>query len=79
VYLAPKRTALNGFACATEAYQYWHVHPTISYVLSSSDDMVINLCDGDKGQTCNQIFKCHSHYAMLQVSKTPSRVMPWGR
>jgi hypothetical protein len=24
VYLAPKRTALNGFACATEAYQYWH-------------------------------------------------------
>ncbi len=24
MYLAPKRTALNGFACASQAYQYWH-------------------------------------------------------
>ncbi|KAL8153116.1 hypothetical protein V2J09_010876 [Rumex salicifolius] len=46
------------------------VHPTLPYVLSSSDDMLIKLWDWDKGWTCTQIFEGHSHYVM-QVTFNP--------
>lgn len=40
------------------------MHPSLPYLLSSSDDMLIKLWDWDKGWTCNQIFEGHSHYVM---------------
>ncbi|KAF3543663.1 hypothetical protein DY000_02010363 [Brassica cretica] len=46
------------------------VHPTLPYVLSSSDDMVIKLWDWEKGWACTQIFEGHSHYVM-QVTFNP--------
>jgi len=46
------------------------VHPSLPYVLSSSDDMLIKLWDWDKGWTCTQIFEGHSHYVM-QVTINP--------
>ena len=40
------------------------VHPTMPYLLSSSDDMLIKLWDWEKGWMCTQIFEGHSHYVM---------------
>lgn len=40
------------------------MHPSLPYILSSSDDMLIKLWDWEKGWTCNQIFEGHSHYVM---------------
>jgi coatomer subunit beta' len=40
------------------------VHPSLPYILSSSDDMLIKLWDWEKGWACNQIFEGHSHYVM---------------
>ncbi|CAF2177000.1 unnamed protein product [Brassica napus] len=46
------------------------VHPTLPYVLSSSDDMLIKLWDWEKDWVCTQIFEGHSHYVM-QVTFNP--------
>lgn len=46
------------------------VHPTLPYVLSSSDDMLIKLWDWEKGWICTHIFEGHSHYVM-QVTFNP--------
>lgn len=46
------------------------VHPTLPYVLSSSDDMLIKLWDWEKDWLCTQIFEGHSHYVM-QVTFNP--------
>lgn len=46
------------------------VHPTLPYVLSSSDDMLIKLWDWEKGWLCTQVFEGHSHYVM-QVTFNP--------
>ncbi|OMO65210.1 hypothetical protein COLO4_31449 [Corchorus olitorius] len=46
------------------------VLPTLPYVLSSSDDMLIKLWDWEKGWVCIQIFDGHSHYVM-QVTSNP--------
>ncbi|KAF2581382.1 hypothetical protein F2Q68_00003036 [Brassica cretica] len=43
------------------------VHPTLPYVLSSSDDMLIKLWDWENGWACTQIFEGHSHYVMQVV------------
>jgi coatomer subunit beta' len=40
------------------------VHPFLSYVLSSSNDMLIKLWDWDKSWQCTHIFEGHSHYVM---------------
>ena len=40
------------------------VHPSMPYLLSSSDDMLIKLWDWEKGWACTQIFEGHSHYVM---------------
>lgn len=41
------------------------VHPTMPYVLSSSDDMLIKLWDWEKGWQNTQVFEGHSHYVMM--------------
>uniref|UniRef100_A0A803NYA5 Coatomer subunit beta' n=1 Tax=Cannabis sativa TaxID=3483 RepID=A0A803NYA5_CANSA len=46
------------------------VHPTLPYVLSSSDDMLIKLWDWERGWMCNQIFEGHNHYVM-QITFNP--------
>ncbi|KAJ7951806.1 Coatomer, beta' subunit [Quillaja saponaria] len=46
------------------------VHPTLPYVLSSSDDRLIKLWDWEKGWVCTQIFEGHSHRVM-QVTFNP--------
>ncbi|KAG2282258.1 hypothetical protein Bca52824_053478 [Brassica carinata] len=46
------------------------VHPTLPYVLSSSDDMLIKFWDWEKGWICTQIFYGHYHYVM-QVTFNP--------
>ncbi|CAA7042741.1 unnamed protein product [Microthlaspi erraticum] len=43
------------------------VHPTLPYVLSSSDDMLIKLWDWENGWACTQIFEGHSNYVMQVV------------
>lgn len=40
------------------------VHPTLPYILSCSDDMLIKLWDWDKNFACTQIFEGHVHYVM---------------
>lgn len=49
------------------------VHPTMPYLLSSSDDMLIKLWDWEKGWACTQVFEGHSHYVM-QARPTPPRM-----
>ncbi|XP_022033682.1 coatomer subunit beta'-1 isoform X1 [Helianthus annuus] len=46
------------------------VHPTLPYILSCSDDMLIKLWDWEKSWYCTQIFEGHSHYVM-QVTINP--------
>ncbi|KAK4361935.1 hypothetical protein RND71_017176 [Anisodus tanguticus] len=46
------------------------VHPTLPYVLSGSDDMVIKLWDWEKDWACTRVFKGHNHYVM-QVAFNP--------
>lgn len=79
------------FEAHTDYIRSVAVHPTLPYVLSSSDDMLIKLWDWEKGWTCVQIFEGHSHYVM-QVSFNPKdnntfasasldrtiKVMNWG-
>ena len=43
------------------------VHPTQSYILSSSDDMSIKLWDWDNKWACKQVFEGHTHYVMQIV------------
>ncbi|CAH9147058.1 unnamed protein product [Cuscuta epithymum] len=58
------------FEAHTDYIRCVAVHPTLPYVLSSSDDMLIKLWDWEKGWTCTQIFEGHSHYVM-QVTFNP--------
>ncbi|XP_055370119.1 coatomer subunit beta'-like [Betta splendens] len=43
------------------------VHPTQTYILTSSDDMLIKLWDWDRKWTCSQVFEGHTHYVMQVV------------
>jgi coatomer subunit beta' len=58
------------FEAHTDYIRCVAVHPTLPYVLSSSDDMLIKLWDWEKGWLCTQIFEGHSHYVM-QVTINP--------
>ena len=49
------------------------VHPSLPYLLSCSDDMLIKLWDWDKGWACTQIFEGHVHYVM-QARPLPVRL-----
>ncbi|OMO66790.1 hypothetical protein COLO4_30358 [Corchorus olitorius] len=46
------------------------VHPTLPYVLSSSDDKLIKLWDWENGWICSKVFEGHEHYVM-QVAFNP--------
>ena len=61
---------IKTFEAHTDYIRCVAVHPTLPYVLSSSDDMLIKLWDWDKGWICTQIFEGHSHYVM-QVTFNP--------
>jgi len=61
------------FEAHTDYIRCVAVHPTLPYVLSSSDDMLIKLWDWDKGWVCTQIFEGHSHYVM-QVTFNPKDI-----
>lgn len=50
------------------------MHPSLPYLLSSSDDMLIKLWDWEKGWICTQIFEGHSHYVM-QASPSVSALL----
>ena len=58
------------FEAHTDFIRCVAVHPTLPYVLSSSDDMLIKLWDWEKGWMCTQIFEGHSHFVM-QVTFNP--------
>jgi len=40
------------------------VHPTLSYVVTCSDDMTIKLWDWDNNWDCKMTYEGHSHYVM---------------
>ncbi|XP_020404747.1 coatomer subunit beta'-1 [Zea mays] len=61
------------FEAHTDYIRCVAVHPTLPYMLSSSNDMLIKLWDWDKGWVCTQIFKGHSHYVM-QVTFNPKDI-----
>jgi WD40 repeat protein len=61
---------IKTFEAHTDYIRCVAVHPTLPYVLSSSDDMLIKIWDWDKGWICTQIFEGHSHYVM-QVTFNP--------
>lgn len=58
------------FEAHTDYIRCVAVHPTLPYILSSSDDMLIKLWDWEKSWYCTQIFEGHSHYVM-QVTINP--------
>ena len=46
------------------------MHPTLPYLLSSSDDMLIKLWDWDKGWTCTQICRAPPRTMSCRVLAT---------
>ena len=58
------------FEAHTDYIRSVAVHPTLPYLLSASDDMVIKLWDWEKAWECTQMFKGHAHYVM-QVAFSP--------
>ena len=52
------------------------VHPSLPYLLSCSDDMLIKLWDWDKGWACTQIFEGHVHYVMQVRTVAPQQNLP---
>lgn len=55
---------MRTFEAHTDYIRSIAVHPTLPYLLTSSDDMLIKLWDWDKGWACVQVFEGHSHYVM---------------
>jgi coatomer subunit beta' len=50
----------------TDYIRFLEVHPTLPYVLSSSDDMTVKLWDWERGWDCCQVFEGHhAHYVMM--------------
>ncbi len=42
------------------------IHPTLPYILSCADDMLIKLWDWEKGFRCTMTYESHSHYVMYR-------------
>eukprot|EP00457_Paulinella_chromatophora_P000553 gb/GEZN01000553.1/.p1 GENE.gb/GEZN01000553.1/~~gb/GEZN01000553.1/.p1 ORF type:complete len:1253 (+),score=357.41 gb/GEZN01000553.1/:273-3761(+) len=61
---------VHQFEAHTDYIRSLAIHPTLPYVLSSSDDMFIKLWDWDKEWNCQQVFEGHGHYVM-QVCFNP--------
>jgi hypothetical protein len=60
-WLAPQ---VRTFEAHTDYIRSIAVHPSLPYLLTSSDDMLIKLWDWDKAWACVQVFEGHSHYVM---------------
>ncbi len=57
---------VQGWNAHVDYVRYIDVHPTLPFVLSSSDDMVIKLWDWEKDWECVQMFEgYHAHYVMM--------------
>lgn len=52
------------FEAHTDYLRHLAVHPSLSYILTCSDDMCIKLWDWDKNWECKQTYEGHSHYVM---------------
>ena len=50
--------AVRSFEAHTDYIRCVAVHPTLPYLLTSSDDMLIKLWDWDKGWACTQVSAC---------------------
>ena len=61
---------LRSFEAHTDYIRSLAVHPTLPYLLSSSDDMLIKLWDWERGWECISVFEGHTHYVM-QVEFNP--------
>ncbi|KAK2968703.1 hypothetical protein RJ640_005890 [Escallonia rubra] len=70
VYNYDTEEEIKEFEAHTDYIRSVAVHPTLPYVLSSSDDKLIKLWDWEKDWVCAQIFEGHSHYVM-QVAFNP--------
>ena len=56
---------IKDFEAHADYIRFVEIHPTLPYVISSSDDMSIKLWDWDRGFECTQFFEGHSHYVMM--------------
>jgi WD40 repeat protein len=54
----------KAFEAHTDYIRSLAVHPSLPYLLSCSDDMLIKLWDWDKGWACTKSFEGHAHYVM---------------
>ena len=45
--------------------RFVEIHPTLPYILSSSDDMSMKLWDWDNKWECTSSFEGHAHYVMM--------------
>ncbi|CAL5444003.1 unnamed protein product [Camellia sinensis] len=70
VYKFNSDEKIKEFEAHTDYIRSVVVHPTLPYVLSASDDMLIKLWDWEKDWACAQVFEGHSHYVM-QVAFNP--------
>ena len=52
-------------------------HPSQSFILTSSDDMLIKLWDWDKKWQCQQVFEGHTHYVMQVCANSIYLEMIW--
>jgi len=45
--------------------RFVEIHPTLPYILSSSDDMSIKLWNWEQSWDCTSSFEGHAHYVMM--------------
>ena len=45
--------------------RFVEIHPTLPYILSSSDDMSIKLWNWEQNWDCTSSFEGHAHYVMM--------------
>jgi WD40 repeat protein len=60
----PPNKQVRTFEAHSDYIRSIAVHPSLPYLLTSSDDMLIKLWDWDKAWACVQVFEGHSHYVM---------------
>ncbi|KAK9847959.1 hypothetical protein WJX84_002296 [Apatococcus fuscideae] len=58
---------VKAFEAHTDYIRSIAVHPSLSLLVSASDDMSCKLWDWDKNWQCTQVFEGHSHYVMQVV------------
>eukprot|EP00971_Amphidinium_carterae_P029545 581470-Amphidinium_carterae.1 len=56
---------IHEFEAHTDYIRCIAVHPSMPYVITSSDDMTIKLWDWDKNWANSNVFEGHAHYVMM--------------